>query len=320
MDGVYAPDVIVKVGLSACHCCRSIYDNIPPFPSPSLFSQVTRRILRHHKKLFKEDVEYLCLFITASCEAVNCMLSESYRREKGRELDSETVSKLAAVEGTDSHVDDAEVRVGVVSAASADPQHRPSRYESGLQSSVEEGHNGSGSVKPREGDGSDRDADRANDGPCVRSVILILYHCLPHTTTVSTTYPRLKNVYDSSTSHFFLLRHCIPPDRRFFSVTRRVTSVESLQAYEFITAASTSSLDKVSVEDAAFNAESASLAAASRLKREKWMVQKSADMMCAAGVVKMLVKVSVCVCLDVWVLWSYACDANKITRIVIALL
>jgi hypothetical protein len=46
--------------------------------------QVTRRILRHHKKIFKDDIERLCKFIIASCEAISCLLSHHFRREKNK--------------------------------------------------------------------------------------------------------------------------------------------------------------------------------------------------------------------------------------------
>jgi hypothetical protein len=45
---------------------------------------VTRRILRHHKKIFKDDIEKLCKFIVASCEALSCLLSSRFRVEKNK--------------------------------------------------------------------------------------------------------------------------------------------------------------------------------------------------------------------------------------------
>jgi hypothetical protein len=64
------------------------------------YEQVTRRIIRHHKKLFRDDVEHLCLFITDSCEALNCMLSEAYRREKAG-VEQENVKAAATEEDDD---------------------------------------------------------------------------------------------------------------------------------------------------------------------------------------------------------------------------
>lgn len=61
------------------------------------YCQVTRRIIRHHKRLFRDDVEQLCMFIADSCEAINCMLSESYRREKAG-VQNELAAKTALEE------------------------------------------------------------------------------------------------------------------------------------------------------------------------------------------------------------------------------
>lgn len=40
--------------------------------------------MRHHKKIFKDDIEKLCKFIIASCEAISCLLSQQFRMEKNK--------------------------------------------------------------------------------------------------------------------------------------------------------------------------------------------------------------------------------------------
>lgn len=51
---------------------------------PEKVIKVTRRILRHHKKIFKEDIEKLCNFIVSSCEVICCLLSSAFRIEKNK--------------------------------------------------------------------------------------------------------------------------------------------------------------------------------------------------------------------------------------------
>jgi len=95
------------VRLCSCSDSLSVVEEfVDGIGAAEVLVKVTRRVLRHHRKIFRDDIEKLCRFISSSCEAMCCLLSGPYRLLK-KGADGDDVEQIpkgdeASFEGSES--------------------------------------------------------------------------------------------------------------------------------------------------------------------------------------------------------------------------